>query len=516
MRDQQHRACAADLRHVALDDGFALVVERAGGFVKNQDARAAKQRARDRDALALPARQARALFAHQRVVALGQLRDELVRTGQLRRLHHLLDGGCRVGDGDVFAHAALEQPVVLQHHADLSAQLRGIDQGDVDAVDQHPALLGCVQSLHQPRQRALARARTAHDAHHLAGLDVEAEALQGRRGLGPVAKAHCIERDAALDRRQLRRVAGRHFGAGVEHIAQPGHRDAGLLKVGPHLRQAHHRLAHARGKQVEGHEHAHGQLAFHHQMGAVPKRGGVHQLADEAHALLGHAGQRLRAKAGRHIGGELGVPATRHHRLESAGLDGLDAADGFDQQRLVLGAAGELLVEPRAQQRHDRQTQAHVQGQRHQHDQRQRHAVQQHHRDEDHRKHHIEHQRQRVAGEKAADVLELAHACHRVAHPTRLKVRQWQLHQMAKQPRAQFHIDAAGGVAEHIGAQRAECAFEHHHDQQPDHQHVERGQAPVHQHLVHHHLEKQRADQREQLQEQADQQHLAQQPPVFH
>ena len=113
-------------------------------------------------------------------------------------------------------------------------------------------------------------------------------------------------------------------------------------------------------------------------------------------------------------------------------------------------------------------------------------------------------------------MLELAHPRHRVAHAACLKVRQRQLQQMAKQPRAQLHIDAAGGVAEHIGSQRAECAFEHHHDQQPDHQHVERGEAPVHQHLVHHHLKEQRAHQCEQLQKQADQQHLAQQSPVLH
>jgi hypothetical protein len=37
----------------------------------------------------------------------------------------------------------------------------------------------------------------------------------------------------------------------------------------------------------------------------------------------------------------------------------------------------------------------------------------------------------------------------------------------------------------------------------------------VHQHLVHHHLEEQRADQGEQLQQEADQQHLAQQLAVF-
>ena len=79
-----------------------------------------------------------------------------MRTGQLRGVHHRLDRRGRVGDGDVLAHAAVEQQVLLQHHADLAAQLRGVDQADVDAVDQHPALLGRVQALHQLGQGALA------------------------------------------------------------------------------------------------------------------------------------------------------------------------------------------------------------------------------------------------------------------------------------------------------------------------------------------------------------------------
>ena len=45
-------------RHVLLDDALALVVERAGRLVEDQDARIGDQRAGDGDALALPAGQA--------------------------------------------------------------------------------------------------------------------------------------------------------------------------------------------------------------------------------------------------------------------------------------------------------------------------------------------------------------------------------------------------------------------------------------------------------------------------
>ena len=76
--------------HVVLDDALALVVERAGRLVEDQDARVGDQRARDGDALALAARQARAALADDGVVALGQLEDEFVRAGELRRRDHPL------------------------------------------------------------------------------------------------------------------------------------------------------------------------------------------------------------------------------------------------------------------------------------------------------------------------------------------------------------------------------------------------------------------------------------------
>ena len=104
---------------------------------------------------------------------------------------------------------------------------------------------------------------------------------------------------------------------------------------------------------------------------------------------------------------------------------------------------------------------------------------------------------------------------HRIADSSSLEVGERQVQQVAQQARAEFNVDAAGGVAEHVGAQHGEYAFEQHHDGQAHHQHVERGEAPVHQHLVHHDLEEQRADQRKQLQEQRHDEHFAEQLAVL-
>ena len=82
MRDDQHRATAHDSAHVLLDDAFALVVERRGRLVEDEDAWIGGKRAGDGDALALSSREVGAALLDDRVIALRHLRDELVGAGE--------------------------------------------------------------------------------------------------------------------------------------------------------------------------------------------------------------------------------------------------------------------------------------------------------------------------------------------------------------------------------------------------------------------------------------------------
>jgi len=58
----------------------------------------------------------------------------------------------RVGERNIVTHRAIEQNVLLQHHADLAAQPCRINDVEVNAVDQNPAAFG---------DRAVASARRA-------------------------------------------------------------------------------------------------------------------------------------------------------------------------------------------------------------------------------------------------------------------------------------------------------------------------------------------------------------------
>ncbi len=133
--------------------------------------------------------------------------------------------------------------------------------GDVHAVDQHAALLGQVQALHQLGQRALAGARAAHDADDFAGAARQVHAVQHRRRIGPVAEGHVVELDAPSTA-ALRGVAAAALRCGCS-----GCRPAAPSEMPVCWKSVHScamrmmGCATLAGEHVEGDELAHGQLA---------------------------------------------------------------------------------------------------------------------------------------------------------------------------------------------------------------------------------------------------------------
>ncbi len=73
-----------------------------------------------------------------RVVALGQLHDEVVRLGGFGGGDDLFVAGIRAAVADVVAHRAGEQDGLLGHDPDLRQERVLLDLADIDPVDQHP------------------------------------------------------------------------------------------------------------------------------------------------------------------------------------------------------------------------------------------------------------------------------------------------------------------------------------------------------------------------------------------
>ena len=163
------------------DLGTGPGVERARGFVGKHDATTVHQRARDRHALLLAAGE----LAGAMVKAFGQpqrgqelLGALMAARGRHARVHrrHL----------DVVARAgAADEVVALKHEAEGLAphpcQLIAAEAGDIFAHEAIGAAAGSVKTAEDVHQRALARARGAHDGDEFTGVDLEVYALRKLR-----------------------------------------------------------------------------------------------------------------------------------------------------------------------------------------------------------------------------------------------------------------------------------------------------------------------------------------------
>src|SRR5262245_6730235 len=394
VRDDEHGAALHDLAHVALDRLLALVVERAGRLVENEEARIHHEGAGDGDALALPAGQARAALADDGIVALGQLEDEFMRASECRRRNDAVHRHRRIGERDVVAHRGVEQNILLQHHADLPTQPGNIDGGEIDTVDQHASALGHVKPLQQLDERALAGARRADDANHLSRRHVEGHVMQDFRNVDPVAEGDVLEPDIAADRRQrgARRIE-RRLRRGVEDVAEPRHRQPRLVEVLPDLGEPETRLADPPGEHIECDELADREAAVDDELGAEKQGCRGHQLAHQLDALACGVGEAEHLEARAHIAGELLLPATLHLRLDRHRLERLDAGDALHQEGLVFRAALELLVEPPAKQRRRPGRDPDIEWKRADHDQGQERGIEEHHRQKHEGKEQVDDQR---------------------------------------------------------------------------------------------------------------------------
>jgi hypothetical protein len=164
-----------------------LQVQRPQRLVEQEHRRAVDQRAGQRDALALAARQ-----------LAGLARAHLI---ELHQRQHLLRAPAALGRGDLADHEAVldvveyrhvgEQRVVLEHRVDVA--LVGRHPLDVDAVDGDMARVRLLESGDQAQARGLARAGRPEHGKELAVFDLEADVVH-RANLAE-ATGHAAEGD---------------------------------------------------------------------------------------------------------------------------------------------------------------------------------------------------------------------------------------------------------------------------------------------------------------------------------
>ena len=178
-----------------LDERLALGVHRGERLVEHEDRRIAQERARDRDTLALAAREADPPLADDGGVALGQPRDELVGVGGARGGLEL--GRRRVGlaHPQVLLDGAVEEVGVLAHHGDAPAQVVERQLADVVPADEHAAGIGIVEAEEQADDGGLAAAARADEGDPLARAHVEVDAVVRDATPARIRERHALEGD---------------------------------------------------------------------------------------------------------------------------------------------------------------------------------------------------------------------------------------------------------------------------------------------------------------------------------
>src|SRR5690606_28341466 len=141
-----------------------LRIKRRCRLVEDQDRRILQHHTRDRDALALAARQLDAALADLRVVAaasprIGDVDDEIMRGGAPGGVLDLGLAGASPAVADIVADRPVHQHGILAHDAELLPERSLRHRANVVAVDQDAALLDVEEPEDKVDHRRLAGAR---------------------------------------------------------------------------------------------------------------------------------------------------------------------------------------------------------------------------------------------------------------------------------------------------------------------------------------------------------------------
>ena len=365
VRDDQRRSPLHQALERLLDRGFALRVEAGRRFVEQQHGRVLQDRAADRDALLLAAREAHAALAEIGVVAFRLRTEELVRFGGARGGVHLLDARLGLAEAQVVERARAEDHGVLRYERDRAAQLAERRRAQVGAVQRDAAGLRIVETQQQLEHGALAGAARADERDGFAGLDREREIVQR----GRVRPRRVMENDV-LERQPPAHGAERGRGTiglldrGLrrEQLADALHRARGALHVAPHFGERADRSRRHHGVQHELAQHAGGERAREHALRADPEHERDRAEHEHDHECRQ---QRTRADAPA-CGRERAIHRVAEARalggLAHVGLDGLDRVqrfrcDGAGIRDAVLALARQAAHAPTEQdhrQHHER------------------------------------------------------------------------------------------------------------------------------------------------------------------
>ena len=177
-----------------LDLVLVFRVGEGSGLVQDHDGRILQQHPGDGDALLLTAGQPLSGLARRGVVALRQLGDELLALRGPGGGLHLLIGGGRVAQTDVFQQGTAEEVVVLGDEAHQAGQLTQRHRPHVCAAHRDAAVRHVPETGDELGHRGLAAAGRPHQRGEAALRQGQVDAMQDFRAVGTVGGRFSVPR----------------------------------------------------------------------------------------------------------------------------------------------------------------------------------------------------------------------------------------------------------------------------------------------------------------------------------
>ena len=134
VRDHQGGFALALRLHSGDYLGLRPGIQRAGGFVQDQNGRVFQKSSGQADALFLPAGEADAFGACERLVAVWQCHNKIISHGIPGCLPDFFLSGIFPAKADIFFNGSVKQISVLLHIGDLRPQIGQLQASDVFSV----------------------------------------------------------------------------------------------------------------------------------------------------------------------------------------------------------------------------------------------------------------------------------------------------------------------------------------------------------------------------------------------
>ena len=344
MGDDEAGAAAHQVVHCGLDALFGAGVHAAGSFIQNQDAVVGQDGAGNGQQLLLALADVGGVLVQLHLIAAGQGADEVVCVGGFGCGDDFFVGGIEAAVPDVLHDGTLEQPGVLQHHAEALAQSAAVKVAHIVAVQGDGAGIHIVEPHQQLDHGGLARAGGAYDGDLLAGVNGAAEIVDD--GLfGHIAEPDVVKGDLTVDAGGVcpaGRVGELGFFRLVQELEDALRRSGHALQHIRHLRELLDGLGEVLDILDERLNVADGDDAVGGKHAADDGHGHIAQIAHKVHDGLHQAGEKLALPGGFEQLVVRGVEVGQHSGFAVECLD--DVVAGVDLFHLAVHDAQSGLL----------------------------------------------------------------------------------------------------------------------------------------------------------------------------